>query len=45
MTSILKSTMETYLFDDEVELETVEQWETQEVEQRTQYPQGFFSSL
>ncbi len=45
MTTILKSTMATYLFDDEVELETMEQSETQEVEQRTQYPEGFFSSL
>ena len=30
MTTILKSTMATYLFDDEVELEAMEQSETQE---------------
>ncbi|WP_168214725.1 MULTISPECIES: hypothetical protein [unclassified Lysinibacillus] len=45
MTSILKSTMATYLLDEEVEFEMLEQLETQEVEQRTQYPEGFFSSL
>lgn len=45
MTSILKSMMATYLLDEEVEFEVVEQLEAEEVEQRTQYPEGFFSSL
>ena len=45
MTTILKSMLETYLFDDEMDFETVEQQEVLENEERTQYPNGFFSSL
>lgn len=45
MSTLLKSTFETYLFDEEVEFELVEQQEVTESEERTQYPQGFFSSL
>lgn len=43
--ALLKSTFETYLLDEELELETVEQEQEQQVEQRTNYPNGFFSSL
>ncbi|EKB45016.1 hypothetical protein B857_02138 [Solibacillus isronensis B3W22] len=45
MSTLLKSTFETYLFDEEVEFELSEQQEVTESEERTQYPQGFFSSL
>lgn len=45
MSTLLKSTFETYLFDEEVEFELAEQQEVMESEERTQYPQGFFSSL
>ena len=43
--SLLKSTFETYLLDEEMELETVEQEQKEQVEERTKYPSGFFSSL
>jgi hypothetical protein len=45
MSTILNSTMSTYLLDEEAVFEVEEQSETVEVEQRTQYPKGFFSSL
>ena len=45
MSTILNSTMATYLLDEEAEFEVEEQSKTYEVEQRTQYPKGFFSSL
>lgn len=45
MTSILKSMLETYLLDEEMDFESVEQQEVSENEERTQYPIGFFSSL
>lgn len=45
MTTILKSTFETYLFDEEMEYEVAEQQEVSESEERTQYPNGFFSGL
>lgn len=45
MSTLLKSTFETYLFDEEVEFELAEQQEVTESEERIQYPQGFFSSL
>lgn len=45
MTTILKSTLATYLLDEEVEFDTVDQAEQPTVEQRNQYPEGFFSSL
>lgn len=43
--ALLNSTLETYLLDEELEFETLELEETEQVEQRTQYPSGFFSSL
>lgn len=45
MSTLLKSTFETYLFDEEVEFDLAEQQEVAESEERTQYPKGFFSSL
>ena len=45
MTTILKSMLETYLFDEEMDFESTEQQEVSENEERTQYPNGFFSSL
>lgn len=42
-TSLLQSTLETYLLDEEMELDVNEQ--AQEQEERTQYPSGFFSGL
>ncbi|MEK5078989.1 hypothetical protein MKX73_08640 [Solibacillus sp. FSL W7-1436] len=45
MSTLLKSMFETYLFDEEAEFELAEQHELTESEERTQYPQGFFSSL
>lgn len=45
MTTILKSTFETYLFDEEMEFDVAEQQEVSESEERTHYPTGFFSSL
>lgn len=45
MSTLLKSTFETYLFDEEVEFDLAEQKEVAESEERTQYPKGFFSSL
>ena len=45
MSKILNSTMATYILDEEAEFEVEEQSETYEVEPRTQYPEGFFSSL
>ena len=45
MTTLLKSTLETYLLDEEMDFEVVEQHEAQQVEERTNYPSGFFSSL
>lgn len=45
MTTILKSTFETYLFDEEMEFEVAEQQEASENEERTYFPSGFFSSL
>lgn len=45
MTALLKSMLETYLLDEEMEFEAVEQQEVVESEERTQYPNGFFSGL
>lgn len=45
MSTILNSTMATYLLDEEAEFELEEQFEIYEVEPRTQYPKGFFSGL
>ena len=45
MSTILKSTFETYLLDEELEFEGAEQQEMSESEERTNYPNGFFSSL
>ena len=45
MTTLLKSMLETYLLDEEMDFEAVEHHETQQVEERTSYPSGFFSSL
>ena len=45
MSTILNSTLATYLFDEETEFEIEEQVEIYEVETRSQYPKGFFSSL
>ena len=45
MSTILNSTMATYLLDEDAVFEVEEQSETVEVEQRTTYPKGFFSSL
>lgn len=45
MTTILKSMLETYIFDEELDFELAEQQEVSENEERTQYPIGFFSSL
>lgn len=44
-TSLLKSTFETYLLDEEYEFEAMEQDTTEQLEEPTHYPKGFFSSL
>ncbi len=43
--ALLNSTLETYLLDEDFEFEALELEETEQVEQRTQYPSGFFSGL
>ncbi|MEK4228107.1 hypothetical protein [Solibacillus sp. FSL H8-0538] len=47
MTNLLHSTFETYLLDEEVEMEHYEERSVEQVEYfyREQYPPGFFSSL
>lgn len=45
MATILNSTMATYLLDEEAVFDVEERSEPMEVEHRTQYPEGFFSSL
>lgn len=44
-TTLLNSALETYLLDEDLDFEVLELEETEQVEQRTQYPSGFFSGL